>query len=321
MQARLAVLSVLALLAGGPASAGDPVLARTGTGSLAGVYFPVGVAICRLVNQHRAETNLRCAAQPSAGSVQNLRDLRAGSLDLALVQSDSQEQAFDGTGIFADQGRFEALRAVASLYPEPLTIVARAGLGIARLADLKGKRVAIGAPGSGQRALMEVLMPALGWSLADFTATPETPPEQLSRALCGGAIDAFVQAVGHPALVILEATSDCAARLVPAEGPVIERLVADNPAYVEATIPGGLYRGNPAPVPSFGVSATLVTRADMPEEGIYTITRSIFEDLPMLRGLNPALAALDPKAMAHAALTAPLHPGAKRYYREAGLLP
>ncbi|MFO1107482.1 MAG: TAXI family TRAP transporter solute-binding subunit [Amaricoccus sp.] len=316
-----AALSVLAVLSGGPAPAADPVLARTGTGSLAGVYFPVGVALCRLVNQHRPETNLRCAAQPSAGSVQNLGDLRAGTLALALVQSDSQEQALRGTGPFADQGPFDSLRAVASLYPEPLTIVARADAGIARLDDLKGKRVAIGAPGSGQRALMDLLVPALGWSLADFAATPEFPPEQLSRALCSGAIDAFVQAVGHPALVILEATSDCDTRLVPAQGPAIDRLVADHPALVEATVPGGLYRGNPQPVPTFGVSATLVTRADIPEDEIYTVTRSIFEDLPTLRGLNPALATLDPKAMATEALTAPLHPGAARYYREAGLLP
>lgn len=322
MTAVRAILAALVLLAGSwAAPAAEPQLVRTGTGSLAGLYFPVGVALCRLVNQHRPQTGLRCAAQPSAGSVQNIRDLRSGVYDLALAQSDNQEQALHGTGPFADQGPFDGLRAVLSLYPEPLTIVARADAGIARLDDLKGKRVAIGAAGSGQRALTDVLMAALGWTIADFAAAPETPPEQLSRDLCSGAIDAFVQAVGHPALVILAATSDCAARLVPAAGPVIDRLIAGDPAYVAATIPGGLYRGNPDPVPTFGVSATLVTRADVPEDEIYTITRSILQDLPMLRGLNPALASLDAKAMVRDGLTAPLHPGAERYDREAGLLP
>lgn len=321
MAALRATLAALMVLAAGLAQAAEPRLVRTGTGSLAGLYFPVGVALCRLVNQHRPQTGLRCAAQPSAGSVQNIRDLRAGVYDLALAQSDNQQQALQGTGPFADQGPFGDLRAVMALYPEPLTIVARADAGIASLADLKGKRVAIGAPGSGQRALMDGLVGALGWTIADFAAAPETPPEQLSRALCSGAIDAFVQAVGHPALVILAATSDCDAHLVPAAGPVVDRLVADNPAYVVATIPGGLYRGNPDPVPTFGVGATLVTRADVPDAEIYAITRAIFTDLATLRGLNPALAGLDAKAMASDGLTAPLHPGAERYYREAGLLP
>lgn len=231
------------------------------TGSLAGVYFPVGVALCRLPNQHRPETGLRCAAVPSEGSVANIEALRSGAADLALAQSDTGAEAVAGTGAFADTGAFGDLRSIMSLYPEPVTIVARADAGIAALADLQGKRVALGQSGSGQRALAETLVAALGWTDASFAETPDLPTEDLAGALCGGQIDAFVVAIGHPALVVQETTRGCDAKLVPVAGPEVDRLVADTPALRATSIRGGLYRGNPAPTPTFGPAATLFTRA------------------------------------------------------------
>lgn len=329
MTVRLAAALAALLLAATPAAAQEPTetppvpepeIAWMGTGNVAGVYYPVGVALCRLVNQHRRETNLRCAARTSEGSVGNLTALRDGSYDLAIVQSDTQEAAFEGSGAFAAAGPFEALRAVAALYPEPLTLLARADAGITRVEDLAGKRVAWGAPGSGTRALADRLMAALGWTAESFAAVPDLAPDRLAGALCDGEIDAFAYVVGHPALVVQEATTSCPAVLVEVAGPAVDALVAETPAFVAATIPAGLYRGNDRPVATFGVGATLVTRADQPEERIDTVVRSVFGDLEMLRGLDPVLAKLDPEAMARDGLSAPLHPAAEGYYRERGWL-
>lgn len=297
-----------------PASQSGASVVFLRTGSLAGVYFPVGVALCRLPNQHRSETNLRCAAVPSEGSVANIEALRAGAADLALAQTDTAAEALAGKGSFADGGPFTALRAIMSLYPEPVTIVARADSGIAALTDLQGKRVALGQPGSGQRALAETLLTALGWSDASFAETADLATEDLPEALCGGRIDAYLVAIGHPALVVRETTRGCDARLVPVTGTAIDQLVAATPALRKAEIPGGIYRGNPDPTPSFGPGAALFTRAEAPDEEIRAIVSGIFGDFAMLTGLNPALAGLDRKRSMTEGLVAPLHPAAASYF-------
>lgn len=314
------IIAFLTALVLGASSVGaiEARLVWMGTGSVAGVYFPVGVSLCRLVNQTRREHGIRCAARVTEGSVGNLAGLRGGGLDLALAQSDSQADAWRGTGDFADDGPDTALRSVMSLHAEPLTIVTRKGSGIAALSDLPGKRISVG---SGQRALMGKLMAGLGWTETSFAAVEEVPPEDLDTALCGGSIDAFVLAIGHPALVVQEVTGLCDAVLVPVTGPAVEAVIASDPAYFATVIPGGLYRGIPADVPTFGVGATVVTRADVPEEVVYTVTRAIFQDFDTLVGLNPALGTLDRDQMIRRGLTAPLHPGAERYYREQGWLP
>lgn len=328
-------LAVALAVAGGaaaqeatPQAAGEPAPAAVatevvplGTGAITGVYFPVGVALCRVVNQHRRETGLRCAATLSDGSVANVAALRDGTDGLAIVQSDLQAAALAGTGAFAAASPFPGLEAVMGLYPEPLTLVARSDAGVVGVEDLAGKRVWLGPRGSGTRSLAEALIAALGWTDASLAAVPPgIRAEDVPRALCAGELDAFFYVVGHPAPVIQEATTRCDARLVPITGGAVEALVAADPALVLATVPGGLYRGMPGPVDTFGVSATLVTRESMPEDTIHTIVRAIFGDFDMLRGLDPVLATLDPEAMVREGLTAPLHPGAARYYRERGWL-
>lgn len=315
---RIIVLLAAIVIGATGASAIEARLVWMGTGSVAGVYFPVGVSLCRLVNQTRRDHGIRCAARATEGSVGNLVGLRGGGLDLALAQSDSQADAWRGTGSFADSGPDAALRSVMSLHAEPLTIVARAGSGIATINDLAGKRVSIG---TGQRTLMGKLMAELGWTEDSFTAVEDVRPEDLDTALCGGAIDAFALAIGHPALVMQEVTGTCDAVLIPVSGPAAEAVIASDPAYFATVIPGGLYRGTQQDVPTFGVGATLVNRADVPEDVIYTVTRAIFEDFDTLVGLDPALIALDRQDMVRRGLTAPLHPGAERYYREQGRLP
>lgn len=296
----------------------SPELVWMGTGSVTGVYFPAGVAICRLTNQHRQETGVRCSAKPTAGSLENIAGLRDGRLELAIVQTDALAQAVSGTGVFADAGPDDGLRSVMSLYPEALTLVVRADAGVSRAEDLAGKRIVLGQEGSGTRALTDAFVGALGWTPDSFAATPDVPPEALGQALCDGEIDGFFYTVGHPARVIQEATRSCDARLVPVEGAAVDALVDSEPYYVAATIPGGLYRGNAGPVATFGVGAVLATAAAVPDETVGLVVRSAADDLDMLTGLDPVFGGLTPETLISERLAAPLHPAAQAVYREKG---
>ncbi|MCS4504858.1 hypothetical protein KBTX_01445 [wastewater metagenome] len=291
-----------------------------GTGGVTGVYYPAGGAICRLVNKGRSEHGIRCSVESTGGSVYNLNALRSGELDFGVVQSDWQYHAYNGTSKFSDQGPFKKLRAVFSLHPEPFTVVARADSGITNFEDLKGKRVNVGNPGSGQRATMEIAMDAMGWSMDDFSLASELKASEMASALCDNNIDAFVYVVGHPSGSIEEATTACDARLVNVKNPAIEKLVDERPYYSFATIPGGMYRGNPDDVTTFGVRATFVTTTDTSEKAVYTLVKSVFENFDQFTSLHPAFQVLKKKEMANASLSAPLHAGAQKYYKEAGLI-
>ena len=291
-----------------------------GTGGVTGVYYPAGGGICRMFNRNRGQQSVTCSVESTEGSIANIEGLRAGEFDMVIVQSDWQFHAYQGDGPFAQAGPYPDLRAVFSLHPEPFTVVARADSGIATVADLRGKRVNIGNPGSGQRATTEAVMAANGWTMADFAQVSELPSEEQAAALAAGRVDAIVFTVGHPSGEIYDATESTSAHLVPITGPTVDRLIADNPYYAKAVIPGGLYRGNDSPTPTFGVRATLVTTAETPDDEVYLVVKSVFENFEEFKRLHPALAQLDRREMARAALTAPLHPGAERYYREAGMM-
>ena len=291
-----------------------------GTGGVTGVYYPTGGAICRMMSRTRAEHGIRCAVESTGGSVYNINAVRSGELEFGVAQSDWQYHAYNGTSKFADQGKFEGLRAVFSIHPEPFTVVARADAGISNFEDLKGKRVNVGNPGSGQRGTMEVLMEAMGWTMGDFAVASELQAAEQSQALCDNNIDAMVYTVGHPSGSIQEATTACDSVLVNVTGAAVDKLVAEKPFYRTATIPGGMYRGNDNDTQTFGVGATLVTSIDTPEEVVYQLVKAVFADIDQFRGLHPAFANLDPAQMAQDGLSAPLHPGAERYFREAGLI-
>jgi TRAP transporter TAXI family solute receptor len=291
-----------------------------GTGGVTGVYYPTGGAICRMMSKTRSEHGIRCAVESTGGSVYNVNAIRSGELEFGVAQSDVQFKAFNGTGSFEDQGAYEELRSVFSIHPEPFTVVARADAGIENFEDLKGKRVNVGNPGSGQRDTMEVLMNAMGWSMDDFSLASELQAAEQSQALCDNNIDAMIYTVGHPSGSIQEATTACDAVLVNVTGDAVSKLVEDNPYYRTATIPGGMYRGNDEDVETFGVGATLVTSTETSEEAVYNLVKSVFEDIDQFRGLHPAFENLDPKQMANDGLSAPLHPGAEKYFREAGLI-
>lgn len=285
-----------------------------GTGGQTGVYYIVGQSICRLVNR---DTDLKCTAPSTGGSVANINAIIAGDQDMGVAQSDMQFNAYNGEGPWEGEP-FEKLRAMFSLHPEPLTIVARADSGIETFDDLKGKRVNVGNPGSGQRATMEIVMEAKGWTMNDFSLASELRPAEQSAALCDNNVDAIVYTVGHPNGSIQEATTTCDSRIIPVTGPEIDKLVEENPYYAPAMIPGGMYKGNPEPVETFGVLATLVTSADVSDEIVYEVTKAVFDNFDRFKGLHPAFEILDQEAMVSAGLSAPLHEGAERYFREQG---
>lgn len=323
---KLLVFSIAALFGlvlffgSAPVQAGDQTFVTIGTGGVTGVYYPTGGAIARLVNKGRKVHNIRCSVESTGGSVYNLNAIAAGELDMGVAQSDWQYHAYNGTSKFSAKGPNKELRAVFSVHPEPFTVVARKDSGIKNFADLKGKRVNIGNPGSGQRGTMEVVMKALGWTKGDFKLASELKSAEQSSALCDNKIDAIVFTVGHPSGSIKEAATSCDSVMVNVTGSAIDKLVKDADYYRMATIPGGMYRGNPADTTTFGVGATFVSSTNTSEDIIYNVVKSVFENFDQFKKLHPAFANLKKEEMIKDGLSAPLHDGAKKYYKEAGLL-
>jgi TRAP transporter TAXI family solute receptor len=311
-------------LAAALASPSTPALAQQqrfitiGTGGVTGVYYPAGGAICRIVNRDRAKHGLRCSVESTGGSVFNVNALRAGEIEFGVSQSDVQFYAIKGQQQFAKDGAFSDLRAVFALHPEPFTVVARKEANISRFEDFKGKRFNVGNPGSGTRASMEQLLAAMGWKMSDFSLAAELRPDEHGQALCDGKIDGFFYGVGHPSANIQDPTTICGAKLVSLTGPAVDKLVKDNPFYAYATIPGGLYPNNPQETRTFGVQATLVSSAKVPADIVYTVVKAVFDNLEEFKKLHPALAVLKPEDMIKNGLSAPLHEGAVRYYKEKG---
>ncbi|HMN92968.1 MAG TPA: TAXI family TRAP transporter solute-binding subunit [Hydrogenophaga sp.] len=315
-----AVGAAVALMAPAAPALAQQKFMTIGTGGVTGVYYPVGGAICRLVNMGRAQHGFRCTVESTGGSVANINTIRAGDLDFGVAQSDWNHHGHKGTSSFQQAGAFTDLRSVFSLHPEPFTVLARADANIRSFNDLKGKRVNVGNPGSGTRASMEQLMAAMNWNMSDFRLAAELRADEHGPALCDNRIDAFFYGVGHPSANIMDPVTTCGAKLVPITGPAVDKLVADNPFYAKANIPGGMYRGNDQPTPTYGVVATLVTSAKVPDEQVYTLVKAVFDNFDQFKRLHPALAELNPENMVKDGLSAPLHPGAARFYREKGWL-
>ena len=308
-----------ALMAPLPAAAQQKFVS-IGTGGVTGVYYAAGGAICRLVDKDRADHGIRCSVESTGGSVFNVNTIKAGELDLGVVQSDVGFNAYNGEGQFKDAGKFEKLRSVFSLHPEPFTVVARKEANISSFDDFKGKRFNVGNPGSGTRASMEQLLAAQGRDMSFFSLASELRPDEHGSALCDGKIDGFFYGVGHPSANIQDPTTSCGAQLVSLTGPVVDKLVETYPYYAKVTIPAGLYPNNPQETESYGVLATFVTSADVPEETIYTVVKAVFDNFEDFKKLHPAFGNLEKEDMVADGLSAPLHPGAEKYFKEKGLL-
>ena len=298
-------------------SAADQQFVSIGTGGVTGVYYPTGGAICRLVNKDRKEHGIRCSAESTGGSIYNINTIRAGELEFGVAQSDWQYHAYNGTSKFEEAGKFSNLRAVFSVHAEPVTIIARDDSGVSNITDLKGKRLNIGNPGSGTRGTWEVLEEALGWERSDLKLAGEMKSSETGQAVCDNKLDAYFWLVGHPSALTQESLASCAAHLVNATGPAIDKLVADNSYYRVATIPAGMYN-NENDVTTFGVGATFVSSADVPDKVVYTVVKAVFENFDQFKKLHPAFANLEPAQMIRDSLSAPLHNGAMQYYKEKG---
>ena len=312
------LLACSLLLAQAPAAIAQQKFVTIGTGGVTGVYYVAGGAICRLVNKDRAKTNMRCSVESTGGSAYNVNTIKAGELDFGMTQSDVQYEGYKGSGAFKEP--FTEMRAVFSLHAEPFTLLSRKEAGIGSFAELKGKRVNVGNPGSGTRAAMDVLLATLNMKTSDFSLTSELKADEHSAALCDNKIDAFFYGVGHPSANIQDPTTTCGAKLVPITGPSIDALVKKNSYLSYATIPGGMYPNNPQPTKTYGVLATMVTSTKVSADDVYAVTRAVFENFDEFKKLHPAFAHLEAKNMVVDGLSAPLHDGALRYYRERGWL-
>jgi uncharacterized protein len=313
----LVTVSALALIGAAPAAQAQQKFITIGTGGVTGVYYAAGGAICRLVNKDRAKHGIRCSVESTGGSVFNINTIKAGELDMGVAQSDVHFNAAKGMGPFKD-GPFKELRAVFALHPEPVTVVARKEANVKSFADFKGKRFNVGNPGSGTRSSLEELIGAMGWKLSDFSLASELKADEHGPALCDGKIDGFFYLVGHPSANIQDPTTVCGAKLVSVTGPAVDKLVKDKPYYAKATIPAGLYPNNPQPTQTYGVLATFVSSSKVPADTIYAVVKGVFDNFDEFKKLHPALANLDPKSMITDGLSAPLHDGAVKYYKEKG---
>jgi len=315
--ASAAAAALLSCTFAAPSAFAQQKFVTVGTGGVTGVYYAAGGAICRLVNKDRAKHGIRCSVESTGGSVFNVNTIKAGELDLGFAQSDVQFNAAKGVAQFKD-GAYGDLRAVFSVHPEPFTVVARKEAGIKSFADFKGKRFNVGNPGSGTRASAEEMLGAMGWKLGDFSLASELKADEHGPALCDGKIDGFYYAVGHPSANIQDPTTSCGAQLVSLTGPAIDKLLADKPYYAKATIPAGLYPNNPNATQTYGVLATVVASSKAPADTVYQIVKAVFDNFEEFKRLHPALASLKPENMVKDGLSAPLHEGALRFYREKG---
>ncbi len=303
----------------------SPLCAKTqfatiGTGGITGVYYPTGGAISQMINDKRKEYGIRCTVESTAGSVFNVNAVMAGDLDFGIVQSDRQYQAVHGKAEWKKAGPQKDLRAIFSIHPEAVTLVAAQDAGIKTINDLRGKRVNIGNPGSGQRQNAIDALSAAGIDYEKDLHAEQVKASEAAGLLQDGRIDAFFYTVGHPSGAIKEATAgNRKVRIIPITDTTA--LLDRYPYYAPAVIPVKFYPGadNQKDIPTFGVKATFVTSSRVPDEMVYAITKEVFENLDQFKKLHPAYEFLTPQGMLQG-LSAPLHPGAMKYYKEKGML-
>jgi uncharacterized protein len=320
LKSALAALGAAVAFGAAPSYAQGQKFVTFGTGGVTGVYYAVGGAICRLVNKDRKTHGIRCSVESTGGSAFNVNTIKGGELDFGMAQSDVQYLALKGEKTFKDAGPYGDLRAVFSVHPEPFTVLSRKEANVTKFDDFKGKRFNVGNPGSGTRASFDELLKEMNWKTSDFSLASELKADEHGPALCDNKIDGFFYGVGHPSANIQDPTTTCGAKLVPLTGPAVDKLIKENSYYAKATIPGGMYSNNPNPTQTYGVLATLVTSVKVPDDVVYNVVKATFDNFEEFKKLHPAFANLEPANMVKDGLSAPLHPGAEKYYKEKGWL-
>ena len=299
----------------------DTTYVTIGTGAVTGLYYPTGGAIARMINARSDSLGLKATVESTAGSVYNVNAVMSGDLEFGVVQSDRQYQAWHGSAEWVEAGEQRRLRSICSIHPESVTLIASVASGITRIEDLRGRRVNLGNPGSGPLGNARDALAAFGIGedeiQAEYVKAVEAP-----GLLQDERIDAFFYTVGHPNGNIKEATSGrIEVAIIPLTGPAVDALVTERPYYTRALVPIEHYpnAANTEDIPTFGVRGTFLTSAEVPADLVYTVTRMIFENFEEFRALHPAYAVLTRASMLEG-LTASVHRGAVRYYRESGLV-
>ena len=301
-----------------------------GTGGPTGVYFQTGNAICKMLHksaiakEHGRKKGIdkayRCTAPSTGGSNYNIGQIKEGEFQFGVAQSDWQFHAVNGSSKWEGK-QFKGLRAVFSVHNETFQIWARKKAKVKDFKGLKGKVVNIGNPGSGQRGTMEELMKAMGVDNGYFKSVTELTSSEQVKALCDGKIDAFGYSVGFPNGA-MEQAATCGAKALPINltGGPVQGLIDGADYYASATIPAGTYTGQKKDVTTFGVKATVVTSNAVEADLVYLVVKAVFENFDDFRKQHPAFAPLKKEDMIADGLSAPLHEGAIRYYKEAGLM-
>lgn len=326
------ILAVLALAgtAAETTASEEITFFRIATGGVGGTYYPVGGLIAQAISNPPGSRpcnrggscgvpGLVAVAQSAHGSVANIAAVAAGDVESAFAQSDIAYWAHTGTGIYLKSGKVDGIRAIAALYPESIHLVARRGLGIRSVLDLAGRRVSLDEEGSGTLVDARLILSAFGMTESDFNAEYRKPVPSL-EAMAAGRLDAFFFVAGYPAKAITELAAAGNAELVPIEGPEVDLLAEKYGFFTRVAIPAGTYKGIGA-VRTLSVRAQWIVGADVDAELVYRITKSLWHDSTraLLRAGHPQARAIA-RETALDGIAIPLHPGAERYYREAGLL-
>ena len=320
MKTKIIILLILTSLLSVNCSRQQTKFVTIGTGGVTGVYYPTGGAISRMINQKFEEYQIKATVESTGGSVYNINAVLSGDLDFGIAQSDRQYQAYNGLAEWSDKGKQTDLRAVFSIHPESITLIASEKSGINSLSDLKGKRINLGNPGSGQLQNSRDVLKALGLDEKDFNAEFVKAVEA-PGLLQDERIDAFFYTVGHPNGNIKEATSGrIKVRIIPITGPEIDKMLEEYPYYAKSVIPKEFYPNslNAENINTIGVKATFITSQNVNEQIVYAITKEVFKNLEEFKKLHPAYKVLTKENMLKG-LSAPLHEGALKYFQERGM--
>ena len=289
-----------------------------GTGGVTGTYYPTGGAICKLVNIYKKETKIRCSVESTDGSVYNINTINSEELDFGIAQSDVVYEAINGKGKFKNKP-VKKLKSVMAIYPELLTLVTRKDANINTIYDIKNKKINIGNPGSGNEATVLTLLNKLDMSVNDLKYAGKFKSSEMPDALRDKKIDGYFYMVGHPTANIKDAANSTNIRITSITGDKIDSLIKEKPYFAKANVPGSIYKGSPKAVPTFGVKAVLVTSEDVSQKSVYTLVKAILENFEKFKTLHPAYANITKESLLDG-ITAPLHDGAKKYYKEKGIL-
>ncbi|WP_050567485.1 TAXI family TRAP transporter solute-binding subunit [Vibrio sagamiensis] len=291
-----------------------------GTGGVTGIYYPAGAAVCKLINTHRREHSVRCSVESSKGSIENIKRLREGLVDFALVQSDWKHHAYIGDSIFEGEEPFEDIRTLFALHTESFNLIVGKDSGINSIEDLVGKRINLGEEGTVERVDVEMVLDAYGWGKEQFKEVKEIKKTEQSQALCDGYIDAYVEMTGHPSNRIDVVLEGCGAKLISVQGEGVNKLMDEHSYFIPSKVKKNVYPSMTEDINNFGVTSTLITTSSVSDDVVYSMVRSVFEYFDDFKNAHPALKPLKKEDMIAGSLSTPLHPGAIKYYKEVGLL-